>query len=91
MKHDRMWGATALFVCGIFIAGLANAMSRLLLQQYALGPEALTALPFLSTVLFCVNLSVYLFLLVFWIRSVQQELPDRGGLLRDRCADTAEH
>ena len=71
--------ATALFVLGILLAGLANAMSKYMIQQYAADPEKLTALPFLSTLLFCTNLSVYLFLLVFWIRSVQQRLlPSRS-------------
>ena len=84
MKQDKIRLATVIFVIGIFIAGLSNAMSKYIIQQYALDPGRLTALPFLSTLLFCMNLSVYLFLLVFWIRSVQRRLlpsPSRKYLL----------
>ena len=79
MKQDKTRLATVLFVLGIFLAGLSNATSKYIIQQYAVDPVKLTALPFLSTLLFCTNLSVYLFLLVFWIHSVQQRLlPSRS-------------
>ena len=79
MKQDKTRLATVLFVPGIFLAGLSNAMSKYIIQQYAVDPVKLTALPFLSTLLFCANLSVYLFLLVFWIHSVQGRLlPSRS-------------
>ena len=79
MKQDKTRAATVLFLIGIFIAGLANAMSKLIIKRYAVDPAAYRAFPFLSTLLFCLNLSVYLFLLVFWIRSVRQRLlPSRS-------------
>ena len=80
--------ATVLFTAGIFLAGLANAASKFIIKQYVLDPGRLTALPFLSTLLFCVNLSLYLFLLVFWIRSVGQRLlpsRSRGYLIAAAC------
>ena len=79
MKQDKTRLATVMFVLGIFLAGFSNAMSKYIIQQYAVDPGSLTALPFLSTLLFCTNLSVYLFLLVFWINSVQRRLlPSRS-------------
>ena len=74
MKRDRTRLATVLFVLGIFLAGVCNAVSRFLIQRYNEAPETLTDFPFLSTLLFCLNLALYLFLSVFWIRSVQQRL-----------------
>lgn len=74
MKQDKTRLATVLFVVGILLAGLANALSKLIIQRYATDPERLIAFPLLSTLLFCMNLSIYLLLLVFWIRSVQQRL-----------------
>ena len=65
---------TILFVFGLLLAGFANAMARQLIKLYGADPGAPALLPFGSTILFCLNLALYLFLLLFWIRSVQQRL-----------------
>ena len=79
MQRDKTRLATVLFAAGILLAGTANAASRFLLGQYNADPAGLTAVPFLSTLLFCANLALYLFGLVFWMRSVGLRLlPSRS-------------
>jgi hypothetical protein len=66
--------ATVLFVAGILLAGAANAFARQLIADYGADPNTPSILPFFSTVMFCLNLALYVFLLLFWVRSVQQRL-----------------
>ena len=66
--------ATVLFVFGLLLAGAANAVSRMLVQRYMADPGTSSYLPYLSTVMFCLNLAVYITLLLFWIRSLQVRL-----------------
>ena len=66
--------ATVLFVAGILLAGAANAFARQLIADYGADPHTPAILPFFSTVMFCLNLALYIFLLLFWVRSVQQRL-----------------
>ena len=79
MKKEKTRVATILFLLGILIAGIANAFSKQLMKTYVADVSAPAITPFFSTALFCVNLFLYLFLLVFWIHSVQRRL------LRDRA------
>ena len=74
MTKKRINIATALFVFGILLAGLANAAAKLINLKYTESQGAFIAAPFLSTVLFCLNLFIYLFVLVFWAHSVRQRL-----------------
>ena len=79
MKREKTTFATILFIFGILLAGIANAASRQIIKTYAEAPDSLTAAPFISTLLFCANLLIYLFLAVFWIHSVQYRLlPSRA-------------
>ena len=79
MKKEKTRVATILFLLGILIAGIANAFSKQLMKTYVADVSAPAITPFFSTALFCVNLFLYLILLVFWIHSVQRRL------LRDRA------
>ena len=63
-----------MFVLGILIAGAANATSRKLIAEYGADHSTSAFLPLVSTMMFCFNLSMYLFLLLFWVRSVQRRL-----------------
>ena len=74
MKREKTNLATILFIIGILLAGFANAASKQVIKAYAISPEKLTAAPFICTLLFCLNLVIYLFLLVFWIHSGQRRL-----------------
>lgn len=84
--------ATVLFVAGILLAGAANAFARQLIADYGAGPNTPAILPFFSTAMFCLNLALYVFLLLFWVRSVQQRLlpgRERGYMIAARgCAIT---
>ncbi|MBQ3703520.1 MAG: hypothetical protein II885_12305 [Oscillospiraceae bacterium] len=70
-----------LFVMGFVLAGTLHVLDRLLIRSLlpaeAFSVSALRA--FGSTTLFVLNLSVYLFLLFWWLLSVRQRLlPSRG-------------
>lgn len=79
MKRDKTGLATVLFIFGILLAGFANAASKLVNIKYNESQGAFTAAPFLSTLMFCLNLAIYIFLLVFWLHSVQRRLlPSRS-------------
>lgn len=79
MKREKTGLATVLFVIGILLAGLANAASKLVNIKYNESQGAFTEAPFLSTLMFCLNLAIYIFLLVFWLHSVQRRLlPSRS-------------
>ena len=70
--------ATALFIVGILLAGSANALAKLCTQWFMDAPDTSAYLPFLSTVMFCLNLAIYMTLLLFWIQSLfQRLLPSR--------------
>lgn len=66
--------ATVMFIAGILLAGAANAFARQLIADYGADPNTPAILPFFSTAMFCLNLALYGFLLLFWVRSVQQRL-----------------
>lgn len=66
--------ATVLFIIGILAAGTANAFARQIIIDFGADAAAPAVLPFFSTVMFCLNLALYVFLLLFWVRSVQQRL-----------------
>ena len=70
----RTFIATVLFAAGILLAGAANAFARQLIADYGSDPNTPAILPFFSTAMFCLNLTLYVFLLLFWVRSVQQRL-----------------
>lgn len=79
MKKDKTRAATVLFVLGILTAGFANACSKQLMKVYVAEVSAPAITPFFTTVLFCANLLIYIFLLVFWIHAVQRRLlPSRA-------------
>lgn len=74
MTKEKTRLATVLFMLGILTAGFANAASRQIMIIYRDDPEAPAIMPFFCTLLFCVNLLLYIFLLIFWIQSVQRRL-----------------
>ena len=70
--------ATVLFVVGILLAGSAHALAKLCIQWFMDSPDTSTFLPFFSTLMFCLNLGIYITLLLFWIQSLfQRLLPSR--------------
>lgn len=66
--------ATILFIIGILLAGAANALGRQIIADYGADLTTPAILPFYSTLMFCVNLLLYLLLIIFWIYSVQKRL-----------------
>ncbi|MBQ3330922.1 MAG: hypothetical protein IJG87_07070 [Ruminococcus sp.] len=66
--------ATILFIIGILLAGAANAWGRQIVTDYGADPGTPAVLPFYSTLMFCVNLLLYVSLMIFWIYSVQKRL-----------------
>lgn len=70
--------ATVLFVVGILLAGCAHALAKLCTIWFMDTPDTPVVLPFFSTLMFCLNLGIYITLLVFWIQSLfQRLLPSR--------------
>ena len=51
--------ATILFIIGILLAGAANAWGRQIVTDYGADPGTPAVLPFYSTLMFCVNLMLY--------------------------------
>ena len=77
MKKTRI--APILYMLIILIAGFANAAAKLITKEYNAGAEWHMIAPAFSTLLFCVNLLLYLFLIVFWMQSVRLRLlPSRA-------------
>ena len=72
MKKTRI--ATALYVLGILLAGFANAAAKLIIKGYVADESLSPITPIFSTMLFCLNLTLYLFLIVFWMQSVRLRL-----------------
>lgn len=73
-KDRRINVATAIFVFSILIAGASNAAAKKIVNHYVNNTGDSLFLPAVSTLLFCVNLSLYLFLIVFWLQSVYSRL-----------------
>ena len=81
MNRRISYRSDVLFVLGFVLAGALHVFDRLLirslLREETFSVSALRA--FGSTTLFVLNLSVYLFLLFWWLLSVRQRLlPSRG-------------
>lgn len=81
MRRRELHRPTVLFVAGLLLAGTLHIWDRLLIRS--LLPETAAAdsmvRAFGSTVLFVLNLTIYLCLLVWWLLSVRQRLlPSRG-------------
>ena len=81
MNRRISYRSDVLFVLGFVLAGALHVLDRLLirslLREEAFSVSAVRA--FGSTALFVLNLSVYLFLLFWWLLSVRQRLlPSRG-------------
>ena len=77
MKKTRI--APILYVIVILLAGFANAAAKLITKEYNAGADWPLIAPAFSTLLFCVNLLLYLFLIVFWMQSVRLRLlPSRA-------------
>ena len=71
-----------LFLAGIAFAGIVHVLDRcvltFLIKQGAERPE-LSGAPYFSTLFFCINLSVYVFLLLFWAGALRRRmLPTRA-------------
>ena len=66
--------ATILFIGGILLAGVANAMGKLFTQWYLTDPSTSLTLPFLSTLMFCLNLMLYIILLLSWAQALMRRL-----------------
>ena len=70
--------ATALFVVGILLAGGAQALAKLCTKWFVDSPDTPAVLPLFSTVMFCLNLLIYITLLLYWIQSlIRRLLPSR--------------
>ena len=54
-----------MFIAGILLAGAANAFARQLIADYGADPNTPAILPFFSTAMFCMNLALYGFLLLY--------------------------
>lgn len=63
-----------LYIAAILIAGACDVIAKQIIKVFMSDPGLSALLPLISTVLFCVNMCIYLFLLVLWTRSVQQRL-----------------
>ena len=76
LTRRKLYSPDVLFLLGFVLAGALHTMDRLLirtlLREEAFAVSALRA--FGSTALFVLNLSIYLFLLFWWLLSVRQRL-----------------
>lgn len=74
MMRKKTTLTTVLFVILIVIAGLCDVIAKQVIKIFMQDPSSSAYLPLISTVMFCINMCIYLFLLVFWMRSVQRRL-----------------
>ena len=73
-KKDSRIGIT-IFIIGVILAGACNASARVFtIINYDYESVGGTTLPFLSTLMFVINIAVYLFLIIYWILSVYERL-----------------
>ena len=63
-----------LYIAAILAAGTCDVIAKQFIKVFMGDTASSALLPLISTVMFCVNMCVYLFLLVFWMRSVQRRL-----------------
>ena len=66
-----------LFLAGIIAAGAVHVVEKgtlTLLVKYGSESTGFTAAPYISTLGFCVNLSIFVFLLLCWIESLRMRL-----------------
>ena len=63
-----------LYIAAVLIAGMCDVVAKQIIKRFMNDPSSSALLPLISTVMFCINMCVYLFLLVFWMRSVQRRL-----------------
>lgn len=77
-KNSRF--GIVLFVIGVILAGACNAFARVFtVLNRGYVDSGGTELPFYSTLLFVINIALYLFLIIYWILSVYQRiLPSRA-------------
>ena len=66
--------ATILYIAAILIAGVCDVIAKQIIKVFMNDPSSSTLLPLISTVMFCINMCIYLALLVLWTRSVQRRL-----------------
>lgn len=65
---------TVLFIAAILIAGTCDVIAKQVIKIFMNDTATSPLLPLISTVMFTINMCIYLFLLVFWTRSVQRRL-----------------
>ena len=65
---------TVLWIAAILIAGMCDVAAKQIIKTFMNDPASPAILPLISTALFCLNMCIYLFLLVIWMRSVQRRL-----------------
>ena len=63
-----------LYITAILIAGTCDVIAKQIIKAFMRDTSSSALLPLISTVMFCVNMCIYLFLLVFWMRSLQRRL-----------------
>ena len=63
-----------LYIAAILIAGTCDVIAKQIIKTFMNDTASSALLPLISTVMFCINMCIYLFLLVFWMRSVQRRL-----------------
>ena len=66
--------ATIFFIGGILLAGIANVMGKLFTNWYLEDPSTSLVLPFFSTLMFCLNLMIYVALLLSWAQALMRRL-----------------
>lgn len=73
-KRDSRVGIV-MFVIGVILAGACNASARVFtLINYNYDSVGGTTLPFFSTLMFALNIAIYLFLIIYWALSVYERL-----------------
>ena len=63
-----------LYITAILIAGTCDVIAKQIIKAFMRDTSSSALLPLISTVMFCVNMCIYLFLLVFWMRLLQRRL-----------------
>ena len=74
MLKKRTTFATVLYIVAILIAGSCDVAAKQVIKLFMNDPASPPLLPMISTALFCLNLAIYLFLLLFWVKSVLHRL-----------------
>ena len=74
MKQGRTLLPTVIFLAALLAAGVVNALGRYITKLFMTDHATPLWLPCLSTVTFCLNLAIYIVLLLFWAQSVRRRL-----------------